>query len=310
MLLGALSCDQLSMALSGDGIRITVGSFIISVRGNVPEFVPILLRCYTDYCLSARDTFADARIAIERESSIFKKRALEGVIRLNDGNVYTQFPLGSELPYMEWGIILCIATRAHQFLMLHAGVLEKHGVAMLLPGLPGSGKSTLSAFLMHRGWRLLSDEFTLLTGPELKVHPFPRLVPLKNESIEVIRDMLPEAKIGPLFEGTPKGTVAHVCPPATHIARMGETATPRLIIFPRYVKGAETQLVANSKPGSFVELTKHAFNYILRGKSAFETTTKLVDRAGCYRLTYSKLEEAESRINELVENIDGARRLS
>lgn len=301
MLIGDLEVGELSRKLTGDGVRIAIGPFVISIRSTNGDIAPTLSRCYSNYSLSSGESFTDARVSVEAPSSNFWRNDRDGVIRLNDGNTYSEFPRGSELPYIEWGINLCIATRAHHFLMLHAGVLEKNGMALLLPGLPGSGKSTLSAYLMHHGWRLLSDEFAMVTGPDLQIHPFPRLIPLKNESIDVIRRAIPDAQIGPQFEGTPKGTVAHVSPKRTDIARMFETAVPKLIIFPKFEEGAETRLEEDTKPRSFVELTKHAFNYILRGKTAFEMTTRLVDDAECFRLVYSELEEAAVEINRKLE---------
>ena len=63
---------------------------------------------------------------------------------------------------LEWGLNWCVAGHAHQYLMLHAAALERNGRAVILPGDPGAGKSTLTAALMLSGWRLLSDEITLV----------------------------------------------------------------------------------------------------------------------------------------------------
>ena len=70
---------------------------------------------------------------------------------------------------------------------------------MLLPAPPGAGKSTLCAGLVHRGWRLLSDELALVDMETGLVRGMARPVNLKNKSIEVIRDFAPEiaARIAP-----------------------------------------------------------------------------------------------------------------
>ena len=300
MRIGELDEREFGAAIQSRGVRVRIGPFTALIRGEVSDFASTLHRCYASYPCVLEDTvFSDARIDVERPRRFFAKRDANRAIRLNSGNIYTQFPAGSELPYIEWGMNLCIATTAHQYLMLHAAVLAKDGAALLLPGLPGSGKSTLCAYLMHNGWRLLSDEFTLIRGSPPTVQPFPRLVALKNESIDIIRQHAPEAIIGPSFPGTAKGTVAHVCPPAPHVARMHETATPKLIVFPCYVRDRDTELIADTKPRTFVELTKHAFNYILRGHSAFESTTRLVDEVDSYRLIYSDLLEAKKAIDDV-----------
>ena len=51
---------------------------------------------------------------------------------------------------------------AHQYLIIHAAVVEKNGLAAILPAPPGSGKGTLTAGSVLSGWRLLSDELTLI----------------------------------------------------------------------------------------------------------------------------------------------------
>ena len=99
---------------------------------------------------------------------------------------------------MNW----CISAHAHQFLILHAAVLERGGVALIMPAPPGSGKSTLCAALALSGWRLLSDELALIDPGSGRVWPLCRPVSLKNRSIEVIRHFAPEAVFGPVAEGT------------------------------------------------------------------------------------------------------------
>ena len=51
----------------------------------------------------------------------------------------------------------------NQFLLLHAGAVERGGGAVLLPAQPGSAKSTLAAALACSGFRLLSDQFGVVS---------------------------------------------------------------------------------------------------------------------------------------------------
>ena len=41
------------------------------------------------------------------------------------------------------------------------------------------------------GWRLLSDEMTLLSTSDGQIYPVPRPISLKNESIDVIQKLSP-----------------------------------------------------------------------------------------------------------------------
>ena len=81
---------------------------------------------------------------------------------------------------------------------------------IIMPGVPGAGKSTLCAALGLTGWRILSDEHALIQPGTAQVVPLCRPVSLKNESIEVIRSFDPGAIFGPVSKDTHKGTVAHM----------------------------------------------------------------------------------------------------
>lgn len=304
--LGSLSGGELEVRLAR-GLRVHMGPFVVAFRGTAPQLIEALGRHYPDYPLAADDEFSDVGLEVGRDARRFRSRPRDGLITLRDGAKFVDFPLDAVLAYLEWSINWGIATHAHQYLMLHAAVIEHPaGGAVIFPGLPGSGKSTLCAYLIHRGWRLLSDEFTLLPGPDLALQPFPRLIPLKNESIEVIRSAIPEVKIGPSFPGTRKGTVAHVCPPSSQIHAMDRTARPRLVIFPSFKREAEARLSPMEKSECFVELTKNSFNYNLVGRKGFELVADLVDATRAYRCDYGRLAEAETLIDEAFRSaVDG-----
>jgi HprK-related kinase A len=163
-------------------------------------------------------------------------------------------PTRRQLACLEWGLNWCVSSHCHQYLIIHAASVERNGAALILPGPPGSGKSTLCAGLVTRGWRLLSDELTLLEFPTGNIVPLPRPVSLKNASIDAIRRFAPNAKLGPPVHDTVKGSVAHMKPPTESVHRATEVARPRWIVLPRYEHGAAVQLTALSKARAFMHL--------------------------------------------------------
>lgn len=282
------------------GLRLHVGPFIACYTARDPVLATCLAAHYPDYPLAPDDSFADAHITLQDQGWWSRWRGQPRELSLEDGGNFARFPAEQLLAQLEWGLNWCIAMRANQFLMLHGGVVARDEGALILPGVPGAGKSTLTAYLMHRGWRLFSDEFTLLDPDTRTLQPFPRLIPLKNESIEVIARAVPEARFGPRIPNTRKGLVSHLRPGAEHLRRMHDGARPRLIVFPRFAAGASTELTPVPSAEAFAELTNNAFNYVLLGARGFGLVADLVDATRCYRLRYSELAEANGRLTELL----------
>jgi len=285
------------------GLRLHIGPFVVCLAGRDAALTACLAEHYPDYPLAPDDSFVDARITLREQGRWARLRGHPRVISLEDGGNFARFPAEQLLAQIEWGMNWCVAMRANQYLMLHGGVVARDGGAMILPGVPGAGKSTLTAYLMHRGWRLFSDEFTLLAQDTLELRPFPRLIPLKNESIDVIGREIPEACFGPRIPNTRKGLVSHLRPGIDHLRRMHEGARPRLIVFPRYAAGAPTELSSIPSAEAFAELTNNAFNYVLLGAKGFQLVADLVDATRCYRLRYSELAEANARLTALMQTV-------
>jgi len=297
--LRSLPAAELSRRLP-EGLELAIGPFVVSMVGRDPLLADCLQAHYPDYPLAPPNSFPDARLHLRDRSWAERLLKRPRHICLEDELSFTNFPPEALLAHLEWSMNWCIASRANWFLMLHAAVLAREEGAIILPGVPGAGKSTLSAYLMHRGWRLFSDEFTLLTPGSLELKPFPRLIPLKNDSIEVIKAAVPEAEFGPQIPGTRKGRVSHVKPFGEHLRRMHEGAPPRLVVFPRYQAGSPTELTELPKSACFAELTQNAFNYVLLGQQAFEMLADLTDRVQSYRLVYSNLAEANQALQDTL----------
>ncbi|MCH9004542.1 MAG: HprK-related kinase A [Proteobacteria bacterium] len=297
-----MSLNEFGSFLGGRGLGVQIGPFSALVRTDIGSLTEPLYRLYEDYPLLPQDSVYSfhARLLKRRASPRFYRRLVRFSV---DGRTpHEDMPAAQALPVLEWGLNLVVALRCHCFLMLHSAVLERNGRALLLPAAPGDGKTTLCAGLAHRGWRILSDEFGLIRPDTCDMIPIPRPMALKNESIDIIREFAPDAYIGPATPNTRKGTVAHVKPTEDSIARQSEAAPATMIVFPRWVAEAELSLREMTKGEGFMRLATNAFNYELLGEAAFRTVRDIVTGARCYRLVYSDLEEATTRLGELAES--------
>jgi HprK-related kinase A len=204
-------------------------------------------------------------------------------------------PLRHGLLAAEMGMNLQMALGQKRYLLLHAATVERDGRALLMTGESGAGKSTLSALLGERGWRYMGDEFALLGLDDGLLRPFPRAVSLKNEAIALFADQA--ERLGPILEGTPKGTIRHLRPNAEAIARMAEPAAPALILFPRFGEARAVRPMGAAE--IFVRLTQASTNYVALGEPAFEALGRLVLSTPTKAIDYGNTDEAVVLVEEL-----------
>ena len=299
MIVGDLSRHELARRLTDAGLDVQFGPFNLRIRSDLPSFAPLAHQLYEPYLMVEAAAIIDFHVGIGSPRGLRRWLRRQASFTIDGQSPFAPYTVEHAFPALEWGINWCVATRSHHLLMLHSAGVERNGSAMLFPASPGGGKSTLCTALIHSGWRLMSDEFGLVRPEDGMLLPLPRLIPLKNESIEVIRRFRPEAIIGPSFLGTRKGTVAHVRPPADSIRRMQEPAPPRWFVFPRWIANAPLSLAPMAKSQAFLMVATNAFNYEVLDETAFRLVADMVRACDCYSLSYSDLDEAIAALDEL-----------
>jgi len=275
------------------------GPFLVVLESDHLPLVDLLCEFYPPAWIGTAEGVTSFHVQMSRVGGIRRWTRPQVRFRIDGPSPFEPYPLDHAFPLFEWGLNWCIAMRAHQFLMLHAAVVERGGRALILPAAPGAGKSTLCAALVLRGWRLLSDEFGLCDLSTGLMVPLPRAVPLKNESIQVIRAFSADAHFGPLFPKTRKGDVSHLRPPAESLRRQQEPARPAHIVFPRFEPAAPLQVHALASSEGFVRLAYNAFNYQFLGGDGFAALTRLVSRCDCYNLLFGSLGDAVTALEDL-----------
>jgi HprK-related kinase A len=216
---------------------------------------------------------------------------------------FDPFPHTHAFPMFEWGVNWCFAQRAWQYVLLHAGVLARGSRAVVMPAVPGSGKSTLSAALTLSGYRLLSDEFGVLDPESGLLKPMLKPIALKNHSISVIRSFSAAASLGPTFPGTRKGDVAHFPPDSGSVAARHEGARPAIVLFPKYITGAALDVRPMAPEVTFARLAFNSFNYGNLGELAFDAVADLVEKTKAYQIRYGRLEDAVAWIDVMFDSM-------
>lgn len=276
-----------------------MGPFVARLKTDVPALAGDIALLYADFETVPAGRFADFDVEVARERG--PRRWLKPQVRFFfDGQPsFTPLPLVQACAMLEWGLNWCVAAHAHQYLIVHAAVIERNGQAVILPAPPGAGKSTLCAGLINRGWRLLSDELALFDMQSGLLYGMCRPVNLKNASIDLVKRFAPDAVMTRSVPDTTKGTVALMRPPAESVWRVDEPAAPRWVVVPNYQPGAISKLERHGRAQVFMLLAEQSFNYDIHGAHGFAGVSRLIEQSDCYQFTYSDLDDAVRVFDDL-----------
>jgi len=203
------------------------------------------------------------------------------------------------LPHLEWYINWQIISSRSEYVQLHASSLELDGQAMVLPGDPGSGKSTLTAGLLARGWSYLCDEFALIDPWTRTVHPYPRALCIKEAGFGVVERLgLPLCRKTPYHKCT-KGRVAFLNPLDVNGGIVGQPSPVRWVVFPKYVEDAKPTLHPIARSQAAYLLARQCFNIRVDEKLSLSSLAAIARGADCYQLIAGDIDAT----CELVESL-------
>lgn len=292
-----IESGRLRDTLASEGLRLDFGAASLRLRSVSKSLANQVKSVYANFPFET-ESWADIHVRIAPVAGIRRWVRPQVYFQCDGSRPFEPFSAQAGLPLLEWGTNWLFGQRFNQFLLFHAGVVERGGRALLLPAQPGSGKSTLTAGLSMRGWRLLSDEFGAWDLHGRCFRPVLKPIALKNESIDVIRRFAPQAQFGPDFPGTRKGTVAHVAATSAAVSRRHDPAEHGAIILPKWVPGVPTLLEPLTADRAFPLLAFNSFNYSTLGEAAFDAVVRLVKDCPAFSLVYSDLEEAVAMLTD------------
>ena len=302
LIVADLTRPELRARLQGPGLTLAIFPFVVRLRSPIGLLAEALSKLYTDYSVADEQEFVDFHVSLERGGGLRRFLGPGQSRFLFDGtSPFKPLPVAQAYPSFEWGLNWCVANYCHQFLILHAAVVERNGRAAILAAPPGSGKSTLCAGLVNRGWRLFSDELALIDLSTGELVAFPRPICLKNESIPIIEAFAPEVEFGPLVRETRKGNVAHVKPLRQNVADAKIRAMPAWIVLPRFESGIATRFRPMAKARAGWSLASNAFNFSVLGDAGFTALNRTVGACTAFELDYGDLDAAANLFSELAD---------
>lgn len=294
--IGDISERQIQQALQGEGLVLEVASYRCLIQSNTELLAKPIGVLYQDYVAELLPTgFFDFRISVNMPRSAFWKPEVE--FDWQGSSPFPALPLAHAHPLFEWGLNWCVATASGAHTVIHSAVVERDGLALVLPGSPGSGKSTLCAALALTDWRLLSDELTIISQADGRVQPVPRPISLKNKSIDIIRAFVPLADLTEPVTDTHKGSIAYARPPSSAVAASDQPVPVGYVVFPKFVAGATLDFEPLTRAEALSELMENTFNVGLLGADGFASLALAIANAKCYAVEYGDLTSIVDWVN-------------
>lgn len=248
--------------------------------------------------------FEKNRCAVQRETryQLFTvKNSTTILLRQDEKHLYSgssEYKLAYAL--MNDVIYHCIDHNSTQH-AIHAGAVWSKDHCILLPGSSGRGKSTLTAWLVSKGYGYLTDELIFLDNSGC-VTPFPRPINFKvNESHiswmyhkgefdkkKIISDengsMIPHRFFNPAYKN--------------------QTHRVTNIVFPKYKKDAGLQFEAISPARSSLFLMESHVNAKNFANQAVSLVAAIVRNCKSYTLTYDSFDNLLSTIQTHIPHKD------
>jgi HprK-related kinase A len=294
----------------GRGAVAGIGGFSIAIRLEAaqPELERAIEDLYADYPRIDPNTLPDVTIALRPQRRGFARSGMR--VFANGLAPYQAVPRRWLLPAMEATINWFVWGHVARVLLLHAAVVARDGRALIMSGPSGAGKSTLCTALVARGFRFLTDEIAMVRPQDGQLVPHPRPISLKNEAIDLIAKMLPDAYLSERFHGPPRGAVAFMRPPLGAVAAAAETAAPAVVLFPAYRPDAAFELKPIERAQAFSGLIQSSANYLTLLETGFETLANLVEACDHYTLDYRSLDDAVGALENLFRASGGIRKVA
>ncbi|MBB5786205.1 hypothetical protein [Jiangella mangrovi] len=187
-------------------------------------------------------------------------------------------------------------------LLLHAGAVARDGRAVLFPGESGTGKSTMVAACLRRGFDYLSDELVAVETDTGCVTGWARPLMLTAWAQGALG-------LGPVGPGTALATAAHATKAAVPCDRLGATAVAATLPVAHVVelrRGApQTRLVPRPAGEVLAQVLRAGFNHYRLGAGAWAAAAALARGARGWRLEVSGLDEGADAVRDLLSRRSG-----
>ncbi len=161
---------------------------LVALRSDAPNFVNLFGQMYRHLLVAPEPGLAASAwpVSITTHGAptlhLGDEARRLGAAGLLDGFVYET-------------VLYAILARVRSHFLAHAGAVAREGRGLVLAGESGHGKTTLVLELARRGWDFLSDELAALSRTDGRLHPFPRALRLRADTLARVGLALPPSAV-------------------------------------------------------------------------------------------------------------------
>lgn len=181
------------------------------------------------------------------------------------------------------------------FVQWHASAAVREGVCVVMPAPMESGKTTTVAGLLRHGYQYLTDETVAVDGRTLLVQPFPKALSVDRGSWSVLPELEPRLRLVEDQWQVPPGSIR-----ADVVA---QPVRPRLIVAPRFQRGAATTLRPLRRAEALVLVAQSTFRFTEDPARNLDVSARVVAGCDCYELVIGDLDLAVELIDGLVTQV-------
>ena len=215
----------------------------------------------------------------------------------NDSRLFSGKDLNGLGNMLGGEVLFSLIENNHSGMAIHAGLVSNGQGSILLPADSGSGKSSVTTWLLTQDWNYHTDELVIINLQTGALNAFTRPLNIKSHGLapigeifdlEIHRDqmrassmvtMIPHRLVNPIYNE--------------------EIPSLEAIVFPHYSKDLESEIQRLSGAEAGLELMRS--NVIARNLPGhgFSDVTRLVRSVPSYRLHYQHFNELEGLFSQI-----------
>lgn len=240
------------------------------------RWLPLLTELWHPFLLPPSDVPAERIIRVTASD-------LGWAVSLDDGDPAEYVDPWDAAARIRYHLVEEVLTYASAYLIdLHAAVLLKGEVVLLLAGGSRVGKTTLTLSLLEAGWSFMSDDVAPIEELSGEILPFPKPVGIRNPELWgtfASRWNFPN--------WPPPPASAFLLPAAALGKPLDDRALPTHLVFPRYVADEDPQLQELSRAKAIALCGELVRRF---GPRRMRTMLSLWEPVNTARLTYPSQE--------------------